>query len=49
MAEATAAAIAPETDIDAVESVKEQLHKMQTVSCPLGLMYQHHDSKCALR
>lgn len=32
MAEATAAAIAPETDIDAIESVKQQMEDVQIVS-----------------
>ena len=48
MAEATAAAIAPETDVEAVENVKEQLEHMKMVNAPFHLvvlslirMYKH--------
>ena len=41
MAEATAAAIAPETDVDAVENVKEQLENMKTVNDPQIIMRHH--------
>jgi len=48
MAEATAAAIAPETDIDAIESVKEQLRTMQAVRNSRSVFERMHERICII-